>query len=57
MTDFTKEDVIGVNSSDIHIWAIPADREKLIKGLAETGWVENLESVFRCKDGNTKTAF
>ncbi|OFY44391.1 MAG: hypothetical protein A2X18_01950 [Bacteroidetes bacterium GWF2_40_14] len=56
LTQFTKEDVIGINSSDIRIWAIPSDREKLIKGLKETGWVENLESVFRCKDGSTKTA-
>jgi len=56
LTQFTKEDVIGINSSDIRIWAIPSDREKLIEGLKETGWVENLESVFRCKDGSTKTA-
>ena len=56
LTQFTKEDVIGINSSDIRIWAITSDREKLIKGLKETGWVENLESVFRCKDGSTKTA-
>ncbi|MDA3938343.1 MAG: PAS domain S-box protein [Spirochaetia bacterium] len=56
LTGFTEEDVIGVLSSDIDIWTIPADREKLIKELKEAGRVENLESVFRCKDGSLKTA-
>jgi len=52
---YTKEDVIGVLSSEIKIWAILEDREKLIKILKEKGHVENLESVFRCKDGSLKT--
>jgi len=51
LTGFTKEDVIGKLSSEINIWAIPADREILIKGLKQNGLVENLESVFRAKDG------
>lgn len=56
LTGFTRDDVIGVLSSEIKIWARPEDREKLIKGLTENGVVENLESLFRCKDGSTKTA-
>lgn len=56
LTGYTEEDVIGVRSSDIEIWAIPSDREILVKGLKESGRVENLESVFRCKDGSLKTA-
>ncbi len=56
LTGYTEEDVIGVLSSDIDIWTIPADREKLVKELKESGRVENLESVFRCKDGSLKTA-
>lgn len=56
LTGYTKEDVIGKLSSEINIWAIPQDREKLIQGLRENGQYENLESKFRCKDGSIKTA-
>ncbi len=56
LTGYTREEVIGVLSSEISIWARPEDRVKLIKGLTETGSVENLESLFRCKDGSFKTA-
>jgi len=56
LTKYTREDVTGVRSADINIWTIPEDREKLIKCLFEKGVVENLESIFRCKDGSLKTA-
>jgi PAS domain S-box-containing protein len=51
LTGFTKEDVIGRLSSEIDIWAIPDDRKKLAEGLKKDGIVENLESLFRAKDG------
>jgi PAS domain S-box-containing protein len=56
ITGFTREDVIGKLSSEINIWAIPEDLEKLSAGLKQKGYVENLESIFRCKDGSLKTA-
>ena len=56
LTGFAREDVIGVLSSELGIWAIPEDRTKLIKDLTETGVVENMESVFRCRDGSLKNA-
>ncbi|HOS30756.1 MAG TPA: PAS domain S-box protein, partial [Treponemataceae bacterium] len=56
ITGYTSKDVIGKLSSEIDIWAIPEDRTKLILGLTTNGSVENLESVFRCKDGSLKTA-
>lgn len=56
LTGFTREETIGKKSSEIEIWAIPEDRMTLVKGLEEDGVVENLESVFRCKDGTLKTA-
>jgi len=56
LTGFTRQDVIGKLSSEINIWAIPEDRGKLVQGLKKDGYVENLESVFRCKDGTLKTA-
>ena len=55
LTGYSRQDVIGKLSSEINIWAIPEDREKLIKDLDEKGYAENLESVFRSKDGSLKT--
>lgn len=56
LTGYTREDVIGLTSLEIDIWYYPDDRKKLIKGLNKKGYVDNLESVFRCKDGTLKTA-
>lgn len=56
LTGFTREEVIGKSSVEIDLWAIPEDREKLIRGLKENKHIENLESLFRCKDGSLKTA-
>ncbi len=56
LTGYNREDVIGKLSSEINIWMIPEDREKLLQGLHENGFVRNLESQFRCKDGSIKTA-
>ncbi len=56
LSGFTRDEAIGKRSSEINIWAIPEDREKLIAGLKENGFVHNLESRFRCKDGSLKTA-
>lgn len=51
LTGFTDDDVIGRLSTELDIWAIPEDRKKLIEGLKKVGIVENLETVFRAKDG------
>ena len=56
LTGFTKEDVIGKKSTDLGIWAIPEDRIFFVKQLKENEIIENLESVFRCKDGRLITA-
>ena len=56
LTGYTQEDVAGKTSTDIDIWAIPEDLKKLSAGLREKGFVKNLESKFRCKDGSLKTA-
>ena len=56
ITGFTREDVIGRLSPEINIWAIPEDLEKLIFALKERGFIDNLESKFRCKDGSLVTA-
>lgn len=52
LTGYTTEDVKGRTSSDINIWHDPADRRKLVRTLNEQGYCENLEAVFRKKDGS-----
>lgn len=56
LTGYTLKDVMGKFSTEINIWVIPEDLEKMIAGLREKGYVKNLESKFRCKDGSIKTA-
>ena len=56
LTGYSREEVIGRRSSDINIWDIPQDRERLIEGLQRYGQVRNLESRFLLKDGSKKNA-
>jgi two-component system, cell cycle sensor histidine kinase and response regulator CckA len=55
-TGYTREEVIGKTSIEINIWHDPADRQKLVQGLQEKGYYENLEAQFRRKDGSLITA-
>ncbi|MFH0998712.1 MAG: PAS domain S-box protein [Pseudomonadota bacterium] len=55
-TGYTREEVIGKASLEINIWHDPADRRKLVQGLQENGYIENLEFQFRRKDGSMITA-
>jgi two-component system cell cycle sensor histidine kinase/response regulator CckA len=52
---YTREAVIGRTSLEINIWNDPADRQKLVQGLQEKGYYENLEAQFRRKDGSLIT--
>ena len=56
LTGYTRKDAIGKTSAEISIWDIPEDRERLVKGLQQKGFVRNLESRFRMKDGSFKIA-
>ena len=56
LTGFTEEDALGTLSSELDIWAVPEDRQRLITELKEHGYVVNLESKFKCKDGSYKIA-
>lgn len=52
ITGYSEEEVIGKTSIELNIWADPADRAKLVKGLIEKGEVENLEARFLMKSGD-----
>lgn len=56
LTGFTREDTIGKTSAQINIWHKPADRQKLVLSLQNTGYCENLEAQFQRKDGSVTTA-
>ena len=51
-TGYNWSDVMGKTSMELNIWENPTDRQKLVQGLQEKGFVENLETQFRRKDGN-----
>ncbi len=50
-TGYSRQEVIGRTSLDLNIWHDPADRQKLIRGLQEKGYYQNLEAQFQRKDG------
>jgi PAS domain S-box-containing protein/putative nucleotidyltransferase with HDIG domain len=55
MTGYAREEIIGVSSLALNIWADPKDRQHLVKGLQDTGEVTNLEANFRMRDGRILT--
>ena len=50
---FEKEDIIGKTSLELNIWADPESRNILTRELIEKGNVNNLEVVFRRKNGES----
>ena len=56
LTGYTQKEAIGKLSTEIDLWAIPEDYDKLIQRLREKGSIKNLETKFRCKDGSLITA-
>lgn len=53
LSGFSADEVIGKTTLDLNIWDNPADRQKLITLLADSGYVENLEFKFNRKNGKT----
>lgn len=49
---YTREEVLGRSSLDLNIWVNPQDRAWLVKGLLERGELQNLEALFRRKNGD-----
>jgi len=55
MTGYSKEEVIGKSSLELNIWHNPQDRQRLVESLQQAGYIPNLESKFRFKDGTVVT--
>lgn len=51
ITGYTVEDIKGKTSFDINIWADPESRRAMVSELLSKGYCNNLETIFRMKDG------
>ena len=51
LTGYSRADVLGRPSLELSIWVDPADRQRLVRGLAESGFVSDLQARFRRKNG------
>jgi len=54
LTGYSREEVIGASSHDLHFWVNPEDRQKMMKILTAEGEVNNLEVLMRYKNGNIR---
>lgn len=52
LSGYTRDDVDGKTSIELNIWHDLKDRETLVQALRATGHCDNLEAVFRRKDGS-----
>jgi PAS domain S-box-containing protein len=48
---YREDDVIGKTSIELNVWKNVEDRDNLVKGLKEKGYVENLEAEFLTRKG------
>ncbi|MFH1114632.1 MAG: PAS domain S-box protein, partial [Pseudomonadota bacterium] len=55
LTGYGREEVIGKSALDLALWPDPSDRLPLVAGLKKNGYVKNLETKLRRRDGNLKT--
>jgi PAS domain S-box-containing protein len=53
-TGYSREELIGFSTQDIHLWVNPEDREKIIGALTATGEVNGTELVMRQKNGDIR---
>jgi len=51
LSGFTRTDAIGKFTTEINLWKNLAERESVVAALRDSGFVNNLEAVFRRKAG------
>ncbi len=52
LTGYAPEEIIGKTTGDINLWVIPEDRERVVAGVNRDGYIKNLETFFRRKNGS-----
>jgi len=55
LTGYTREEIVGKTSLQLGLWHNPAERQRMVEELQAQGYCENLEAVFRRKDGSCGT--
>ncbi|GFO53741.1 hypothetical protein GMSM_07480 [Geomonas sp. Red276] len=50
---YRREEVIGQREQDLGVWGDQGERESLLRAIAASGEVRDLEARFRCRDGKT----
>lgn len=55
LTGYTREEVVGRTSLQLGLWQDPADRRRMTEEIQTHGYCENLEAIFRRKDGSCGT--
>jgi PAS domain S-box-containing protein len=55
LSGFLKDEVIGATTISLNIWTNPDDRTNIIETVSKQGLIENLETVFRSKNGTLLT--
>ncbi|MGD0278920.1 MAG: PAS domain S-box protein [Smithella sp.] len=53
-TGYSREEVIGVSSKDLHLWVNPEDRKRIIGILASAGEFNGKEIMTRRKNGDVR---
>jgi len=53
-TGYSREEIIGATSQDLHLWVNPEDRVKIIGALTLTEAVNNREIMIRTKNGDIR---
>jgi PAS domain S-box-containing protein len=51
LTGYSHNELIGVQTDSLNLWAVPEDKFKIIKELQKSGFVNNYETDFRMKSG------
>lgn len=52
ISGYTRAETVGRSTVDLNLWEHPEERLQFERVLAEVGYVQNEEIVFRCKDGS-----
>ncbi len=54
-TGYKRQEVIGKTSYELNIWLNSQDRKKMVSGLQHNGFIDNLETKYRMKNGTVVT--
>lgn len=53
---YVPEEMIGKTVQELNLWAVPAERDKILKRLRDEGAVSNVECAFRRRSGDIRAA-